>query len=286
VPLDNIHGLIDSFARRHPGSEVWLAARNFETGGRVGIGETLPVRTASTIKLPILCALHQGALEGRWGFDDKVRMTTSDKVSGSGIIRELADGTELSLRDLAHVMIVVSDNTATNLILDRITADYVNGCLDTWGLPRTRSMRKILGDGNNLKPVASGWSRAGQLPENKRFGIGSSSPAEMVRLLEMIERGEIASPAASKDILATMGRQRYKDGIGRWLGAKMLVESKSGALDTLRSDVGLVRSPGGRVAMAITVDGMPKIDYSADNAGNLLIADLAEEMLRLLSKPA
>ncbi len=286
MPLTTLWQRLQSFARTHPGAQVSLAATNLDTGAHLGIGEKQLVRTASTIKLPIYCALHQGVAEDRWQLGDRVRMEAGDKVSGSGIIREFADGTEFTLRDLAHVMIVVSDNTATNLILDRISADYVNRCMDQWGLPATRSMRKILGDGKNLKPVASGWSAAGQLPENKRFGIGSSTPAEMVRLLELLERGEIASAAASREILATLGRQQYKDGIGRRLDAKMPVASKSGALDALRSDVGVVRSPGGRLAMAITVDGLATIDYSADNPGNLLIADLAEEILAVLSKSA
>ena len=84
-----------------------------------------------------------------------------------------------------EAMIVVSDNTATNLILDRISADTVNDYLDRIGLPLTRSMRKIRGDGTALKP-AEGWSRAGRLPENERFGIGSSTPREMVQLLAML----------------------------------------------------------------------------------------------------
>jgi hypothetical protein len=145
-------------------------------------------------------------------------------------------------------------------------------------------MRKILGDGKNLKPVATGHSTEGKKPENRRWGIGRSSPWEMVMLLEKLEKGEVVSPAASKEMLAILKRQQYKDGIGRHYEDKLVVASKSGALDALRSDVGIVYSPGGRIAMAITVDGMPEVDYSPENAGNKLIGKLAVLLVDGLAK--
>jgi hypothetical protein len=105
-----------------------------------------------------------------------------------------------------------------------------------------------------------------------------------VRLLEMLERGQIVSAAASQEIIATLKRQQYKDGIGRRIEAQMPVASKSGSLDALRSDVGLVYSPKGRLAIAITVDGLPNIDYSPDNPGNILIADLTALLLAGLTR--
>jgi len=247
--------------RRHidffPG-EVRLFAKNLQSGAQVGIGEHEPVRTASTIKLPIMAALFHEVARGRARWDERLRLRDSDKVSGSGVLHEFSDGVELPLRDVMHLMIVVSDNTATNLILDRITADAVNAYLDTLGLTRTRSMRKVRGDGSQLKE-ASGWSKAGLLEENKRFGLGSSTSWEMVALLEKLHRGEIVSPEASREMLAILGRQQYKDCIGRYLG-RYRVMSKSGSLDALRSDAGIVVTPRGPIAMAMTVDAMPWVD--------------------------
>jgi len=281
--LDRIEPAIAVFTERHPGAQVWIAARHLDTGASYARAAAEPVRTASTVKLPILCAVYEAERAGRLKFDEKIPIAAEDKVAGSGVIREFADGTRLTIRDLCHVMIVVSDNTATNLILDRISADYVNECLDRWGFPVTRAMRKILGDGKSLKPNPSGHSKAGLDPENRRFGIGRSSCAEMVELLARLERGAIVSEAVSREIVATLKRQQYKDGIGRRLDAEFPVASKSGSLDALRSDVGIVYSKGGRVAIAITVDGMPKIDYSPGNAGNILIADLAGFLVQGLS---
>jgi beta-lactamase class A len=257
---------------------VALYAKNLRTAQDVGVGADRPVRTASTIKLPILCALESLVAAGTVKWDERVRLRTADKISGSGILADLEEGTELSIRNLATLMIIVSDNTATNLVLDRITADAVNDYLDTIGLTETRALRKVRGD-VEPPPGTSGMSRAGRLEMNQPFGLGKSTAREMVRLLEALEAGRIVSPAASADILAIMKRQQIKDGIGRHTADGVEVASKSGALDALRSDVGLVWTSGGPVALAITVDDLERVDYSPDNAGNRLISDLTALIL-------
>jgi beta-lactamase class A len=256
--------------------KLWLYAKNLDTGAEFGLRPDEKVRTASTIKLPILCALCDLVAAGMVRWDEKLTLRDEDKISGSGVLHEFSGGTQLTVRDVAHVMIVVSDNSATNLILDRITADAVNDYLDRIGLKATRALRKVRGDGNDLKPP-SGLSKASLLPENKPYGLGVSTPREMVALLEMIERGKIVSPEASKEIIATLKRQQYKSCIGRRRGDE--VASKSGALDALRSDVGIIYLPTSRLAIGATVDDMPKVDYSPDNAGEILIADVTERLV-------
>lgn len=263
--------------------EVSLFAKNLDSGKTYGIRPDEPVRTASTIKLPILVAVAAAVEAGETRWDDLLELREQDKVSGSGVLREFIAGTKIRLRDAANLMIVVSDNTATNLILARIGGDRVNQEMEKLGLVGTRSIRKIRGDGNQLKEAA-GWSKFGERQENQRYGIGVSTPREMVTLLEKLERGEAVSQAASREILATLKRQQYKDGIGRRVEPGTVVASKSGALDALRSDVGIVYSKSGRVVIAITVDGMPKVDYSADNVGNVLIAELTGLILQGLKR--
>jgi beta-lactamase class A len=256
---------------------VRLYARNLDTGDQYGIGENEKVRTASTIKLPIMAAVFRAVAAGRANWDETLTLREDDKVSGSGVLREFSNGLKLPLRDVVRMMIVVSDNTATNMVIERITADAVNAEMDRYGLTATRCMRKVLGDGNALKEP-SGFSAAGKLPENRRYGLGSTTPKEMVTLLEKLDRGEVISQAASREMIAILKRQQYKDGIGRHLDDEW-VASKSGALDALRSDVALVYGPKGRVAIAVTVDDMPRIDYSPDNPGNILISNLAKMVL-------
>jgi len=265
-----------------PGT-VSLYARNLDTGAAFGIRETDPVRTASTIKLPILCSLYDQVARGQAKWTDLLSVTAVEQVSGSGVLgTEFSPGVQLPLRDVSHLMIVLSDNTATNMILERFGADSVNAYLDRIGIKTTRSLRKIRGDGNQLKNP-EGWSRAGELPENKKYGIGVSSPRDMVTILERLDRGEIVSPEASKEILAVMKRCQDTAGFRRHFEN---VANKTGALDALRSEVGIVYTSAGRVAMAITVDGIPKPDWTPDNPGLLMIADLSKLLVDGLTKPS
>jgi beta-lactamase class A len=259
---------------------VALYARNLDSGREVGINADEPVRTASTIKLPIACAVAKFVAEGKHAWSDRLIVQAEDKVSGSGVLADLSDGESISLRDATTLMIIVSDNTATNLILDHVGGDPVNDYLASLGLERTRVMRKIRGDGTQLKP-AQGWTREGSRPENQRFGIGLSTPREMVRLLEMLEQGKVVDGNSSQLVLQMLERQQYKDGIGRKVD-QFRVASKSGSLDALRSDVGIVYTPHGRIAIAITVDGLPQIDYSPDNAAQKWIADVSLVLLESL----
>jgi beta-lactamase class A len=259
-----------------------LYAKNLESGKEFGLEPDTKVRTASTIKLPILCALESLIAAGKVKWDERIVLKAEDKVSGSGVLASLADGTDLSIRNLATLMIIVSDNTATNLILDRITGDSVNGYLDTIGITTTRSNRKVMGDGTKLA-ASSGWSKAGLVEENKRFGLGVSTPREMVKVLEMLYRGQIVNPDVSKDIIGILKMQQYKTGIGRHVPQGVTVASKSGSLDALRSDVGIAYTKGGPIALALTVDGMPVTDYSPDNVGEKLISDVADVVTQALS---
>jgi beta-lactamase class A len=259
---------------------VSLYAKNLDSGAAIGIRESEPVRTASTIKLPIMLAVFDAVARGEARWTETLTIARQEKVSGSGVIAsEISDGVQLPLRDVVNFMIVVSDNTATNMVLERITADSVNAYLDKLGLKTTRAMRKV----RSPSSEDAGWSAAGKLPENQKYGLGKSNPRDMVTILEKLERGEIVSPEASKEMLAILRRCQDNTGIRRKL-VGIPVANKTGALDALRADVGIVYSKGGRIAMAITVDGMPKPLYTPDNPGSLLIADLARMLVDALAK--
>src|ERR1700755_3263057 len=105
---------------------VNLAAKNLQTGASYNLAGTEPVRTASTIKLPIMIECFAEASEGRLDLNKHLQVTEEEKVSGSGILQDLSNGDELPVRDMIDLMIVLSDNTATNLILNRIGGDAVN----------------------------------------------------------------------------------------------------------------------------------------------------------------
>jgi len=257
---------------------VSLYAKNLSTGATVEIRGSDPVRTASTIKLPILCSVFDAVARGQAKWDEMLTITAAEKVKGSGVIgTEFSDGVKLPLRDVVHLMMVLSDNTATNMTIERFGADMVNAYLDRIGIANTRAMRKILGAGE------PGVSAAGKLAENQKYGLGKSTPRDMVTILEHLERGEIVSADASKEILAIMKRCQDNTGIRRRLDDTPIA-NKTGALDALRADVGIVYTKTGPIAMAIYVDGMPSPDWSPDNAGSVLIADLAKLLVDGLSK--
>ena len=138
--LENaVHERIGNF----PGT-VSLYAKNLDTGAAMGIREAQPVRTASTIKLPIMLAVFDAVARGQAKWTEPLVLTARDKVTGTGVLAsEFSEGEQLPLRDVMHLMIVLSDNTATNMILERFTADAVNAYLDKLGFRTTRSLRKV-----------------------------------------------------------------------------------------------------------------------------------------------
>ncbi len=246
--------------------KVWIYAKNLDTGKEYTLRADEQVRTASTIKLPIMAEVFRQVAEGRMKWTDEIVLTKEKKQGGSGILFEFSDNTKIDLKTAINLMIVVSDNTATNLVLDKVTADSVNDFMDMLGLRQTRSMRKI-GGGGDAK--ASADNRL------KLFGLGASSPKDMVKLLEMLEKGEVVNRESSAEMLSILKRQQFKDGIGRGLPDTIPSASKSGALDRLRSDVGIVYTRGGRIAMAITTDDMLEVTYTQENPGLHLIWKLS-----------
>jgi N-acetylated-alpha-linked acidic dipeptidase len=262
-PLDlgaRVHAALAGF----PGT-VSLFAQNLDTGETFGLDPDLRVRSASTIKLPILVEVQAQVAEGRLAWTDRLTLTEDQKVQGAGVLREMADGLSLTLRDAVTLMIAISDNTATNMVLDRVTTDAVNARLLALGFSFTRSLKKIGG---------AGASQAARDPANQGFGIGVTTAREMVLLLERLEKGEIVNAAASREMVDLLKRQQYHDGIGRSLRG-VPVASKPGALDRLRSDVGIVYTPRGRIALAITCEDLPETDYTPDNPALGVLSSLS-----------
>lgn len=248
--------------------KVWIYAKNLDTGIDYSLRGDEQVRTASTIKLPIMAETFRQIEGGKLKWTDELVVTKENKKGGSGILHEFSDGTKIDLKTAVHLMIVVSDNTATNLVLDKVTSDNVNDFMDTLGLKQTRSLRKVFGGGESK--ILRGDEKM------KAFGLGVSTPRDMVKLLEMLENGKLVSKEASAEMLAILKRQQFKDGIGRGLPDATVSASKSGALDKLRSDVGIIYTSRGRIAMAITTDDMPDVFYNQENPGLKMIWKLSQ----------
>jgi beta-lactamase class A len=247
--------------------KVWIYAKNMDSGKVYSLRGEEKVRTASTIKLPIMTEVFHQVEQGKINWTDEFILPNMNKEAGAGILFEFSEGTKIDLRTATNLMIVVSDNFATNLILDKISSNSVNDFMKTLGLNNTLSLRKIGGGGD---------SKAYAEPMNKLFGIGVSTPKEMAVLLEKLENGEVVSREASAQMIAILKRQQYKDGIGRNVLDTVPVASKSGALDRLRSDVGIVYTRRGRIIMAITTDDNPVIHYTWDGEAEKLIWKISQ----------
>ena len=253
---------------------VSLYAKNLDTGAEYSFGGDERVRTASTIKIAVMIEAYARVAEGRAKWTDELVLTNEKKVSGSGILQEFSDGLHLTLRDAVTLMMVLSDNTATNLVIDVLGADAVNARMQSLGMTETRLMRKIGGGGD---------SEEGKKEENKRFGLGRTTPHEMVTLLEKLERGEVVSPSVSKEMIDLMKREQGTDGIWRALW-KTPKATKSGALDALRSNIGIIYHTRGRIALAVTCDDMPEPNWTADNPAYHLMSRLSEIVIDGLGK--
>ena len=256
--------------------KVSMFAKNLDTGATFSFQGDEPVQTASTIKVPVMIEAFARVAEGKAKWTDELILTKEKKVGGSGVLFEFSDGLKLTLRDATTLMMVLSDNTATNLVIDTFGADAVNVRMESLGFKETRLMRRVFGGGDSAE---------GKKAENKRFGLGRTSAREMVALVEKLERGEIISAAASKEMIDLMKREQGTNGIWRhqWRAPKA---TKSGALDALRSNVGIIYHPRGRIALAITAYEMPEVSWTVDNPALLLMNRLSEILIEELGNKA
>jgi beta-lactamase class A len=183
--------------------------------------EVLP--TASSIKIAILAELYHQAQQGKIKLEDLYTLKSSDLVAGSGIANALTPGvTRLTIRDLAALMVSVSDNSATNIIIDRIGMENVNALLDSLGLTHTRLRRKMM----DVKAAAEG-----------RENI--ATPREMVALLEDLYRGKVLNKQLTDDFfeLLSLHKESY---IPRELPEDLRIANKPGELEGVRNDSGIV----------------------------------------------
>ena len=176
----------------------------------VAVNADLRFPTASTIKTAVMLEAYHQAAEGRLSFDTPLTFHSSDAVGGSGVLRDLHDGLTLTVGDAVRLMIALSDNTATNLLIARLGTASVNARLDTYGLTSTRLFRPTFRDG-----------RPDVLPDLEReFGLGMTTPRDMAKLMALIATGRAVNEDASDAMLATLRRQQDRAMIPRLLTAE------------------------------------------------------------------
>src|SRR5690349_9301128 len=186
--------------------KVFLYAKNLDTSETYSLNGDERVRTASTIKIAVMIEAFARVAEGKAKWTDELVLTKAARYAGSGILPEMSDGLRLSFQDSVRLMMLLSDNTATNMVLDYLGTDSVNERMNSLGFKSTRLMRRVGGGGE---------TKEGKLPENKVFGLGATTPHEMVGILEKLDRGQIVSATASKEMIDLMKREQARFAIGR-----------------------------------------------------------------------
>jgi len=178
---------------------------------------------ASSIKIAVLAELYRQAQQGKLKLTDFYTVTASDLVPDSDIMGGLTPGvTKLTLRDLATIMVAVSDNSATNVLIDRVGMDNVNALMTSLGLPHTRLRRKMM----DLKAAGEGRENV-------------STPREMATLLEQLYRGKVLNKEMTDDFFKVLST--HKDSwIPRYLPEGLKIANKPGSLEGVRNDSGVI----------------------------------------------
>ncbi len=255
-----LHSLIDG----HQG-KVAVAVKHLGAGEAVRVRADEVMPTASLIKLAVMMEVYQQAAEGKVRLDDAVTLQDSDKVPGSGILTaHFSGGTTFSLLDATRLMIVFSDNTATNLVLDRIGIGSTAARMEAGGFPNTKIHSKVFRRDTSVFPERS-----------REFGLGSTTADGMIGLVEELHAGTRYGADARAAMLDHLKHCEDKDKFSRLLPAGTVVAHKTGSLDECRTDAGLVITPSGPVALCVLTNDNEDKSWTADNAGNLLCARIA-----------
>lgn len=204
-----------------------------------------PFPAASLAKVPILLEVFRRFQEGLLDPEATVLLKAEDVVQGAGVLMELHPGLPLTLRDLARLMIVVSDNTASNVLLDVVGFQAVNDLVTRLGTKGTALNRKFM--------HAPGPA-----------GDNVTTAQDCVRLLEALWAGEVLGEPWREEALNILRRQQFREKIPMMLPVTAVVAHKTGELDGVRHDVGLVEDRGKAWVLAVlTRDGREpwELDY-------------------------
>lgn len=256
------------------GGHLGVMAKNLRTGESVQYNASERFPTASLIKLPIMVAYYQMVHDGKLDPKAAVTLTAGDKKPGSGVLQRLTDGATITLQDAVELMITLSDNTATNLVLDRMGASHaerlarVNEMMVKAGLKNTRLLNRIYT-----------WETKQPTPEGIRYGIGVSTPEDMVILSEALYAKLLVDAASSEAMIGVLEGQFYDDMIPRFLPASecktFAVAHKTGGVSETKTDAGLVVSDKLEMAIGIFIDKHPDHGGGSNNGGTLLGAHVS-----------
>lgn len=237
--------------------------------------EAMP--TASLIKFMVMLEVYEQVREGKLKLSDLVILRKEDMVPGAGILTyHFSEGATFSLRDAVRLMIVFSDNTATNLVLDKIGIASTGKRMAEWGCPNTKIHAKVFkGSTTSIDPERT-----------KKFGLGSTTAREAVQLLEKLHQGKLVSPEACKEMIGHLKKCEDKTKLKRLLPEKVEVAHKTGSVSDVKTDAGILYLPTGPVAICVLTANNEDKRFRDDNAANVLIGKIAKEVHDHFAKKA
>ncbi len=255
--------------------DVAIAIHHLESNTRWNHHGDVPMPTASLIKLPVMIEAYRQAAVGKVNLDQKIVLQEGDKVPGSGILTShFSAGTTLSLRDAIRLMMVYSDNTATNLVVDAIGLPSTAATMKELGYPETQLHAKVFRRDTSIA-----------LERSEKFGLGSTTANDMVSLLIRMKRGELADEQATTAMIDHLLNCDDKTRFTLLLPAKVKVAHKTGSVNRVRTDAGLLLGPKCTLALCVLTNNIDDTRWTDDNAGNRLCADVAKIAYALFSPP-
>lgn len=257
---------LDSIADAHHGV-VGYSVIDLENGARLSRrgDETFP--TASLIKVGILVTVFDLVAKGQLSLDDPLTLLKIDQVPGSGVAQYFHNGAILTVRDAAYLMMTISDNTATNLLLDRIIIRRMWAKMDSLGLHHTKVHSKVY---LRISSVA--------MDSSVKYGLGVTTPNEMAHLLELMAQGRAVNPTADSTMLEMMEHNNNGEMLQRYVdGAR--VAHKDGETDQVRTECALWYLRNRIIACVLTKDNVDQ-RWVIDNEAELTLAKMGDAIVR------
>jgi beta-lactamase class A len=254
--------------------KVALYAKDLATGESVALDADRPVQTASVIKLPLMLQAFEQVKAGKLKLNQTLVLTKDNQVEGSGVLQFMDPGLKLTLKDTITLMMILSDNTATNMVIDAVGLKPTNEMLAGMGLKSTYFYKKV------FKPAE------GPMPaDQKQFGLGKTTPREMAAVMEAIYRCDLGDRALCLEMVTIMRNQQYRDMLPRYLQTTDSSENlspiadKIGALNDVRNDVALVYTKSGPIIISIFTYSNEDQSWTPENHAEILIGRLAREIV-------
>ncbi|HTK28017.1 MAG TPA: serine hydrolase [Vicinamibacterales bacterium] len=246
-PLDRLKASIERITTSV--NATWgIYVKSLQTGEEIAIGADRRMETMSTIKIPLMIEVLEQVKAGRFKLTDKYTFAAADSQPGTGTIQRLDPGAVMTVKDLVTMMIIVSDNTATEVLYRMVGGpDAVNARMAALGLKDTRAMNVP----SKWFPLLRSASSPEQFYRDGKAPFGLSTPREMGRLLEMMEQGTLVDKPSSDLMLQIMRGQLYRTRIPRYLTGYRIPHKTGDFLPFVGDDVGVLEAEGRTIVLTV-----------------------------------